>query len=194
MSFDAYVWVAQFDFSESDGALVLGATFIFDLSSSIAPNDFEVHPELPIPWAANWLEYACPPCRLQLPGSGSLHIGSIGVNLPNEAGSYRLDVLNVDDPDENHGAWVFEGGSRSWRAFTGEITGGTFDFVVNAPPIPTVSEWGLVVMTLLLLVLGSLTIMRRGQKLKACGCLDTFLVVVGWTGRFEQVSEHFDGE
>lgn len=166
VSLDRAIWVVQLDFSDSDGQLVLDPTFTFDLSSSGAPQDFEVHPELPIPWTANRKEYACPLCRLQLPEGGSLHIGSEGVNLPNIAGTYRLDVLNAQDPDETHGAQIVDGGASLWRAFTGEITGGVYDFVVSPPPIPAVSEWGLIVMTLLLLVLGSLAIMRRTQDAK----------------------------
>ena len=118
VSFDAHLWLVQLDFSDSDGQLLLDPTFTFDLSSSIAPADFDdVHPELPIPWAANTLLYICPECRLQLPAGGSLHIGSISVKLPTALGTYRLDVLNVDDPDENHGAWVYVCGNLFWRAF-----------------------------------------------------------------------------
>lgn len=164
VSFDSYLWLVQLDFSDSDVQLVLDPTFTFDLSSSMFPEDFHaVYPELPIPSAANTAEYICPACRLQLPAGGSIHIGSIGVNLPDEAGTYRLDVLNAQDPDGTHGAQVVEGGSFWWRAFTGDITGGTFDFVVTAPVIPTVSQWGIIAMGLLLLVLGSLMIIRRTQ-------------------------------
>lgn len=174
VSFDSYLWVVQLDFSDSDVQLVLDPTFTFDLSSSMFPEEFrEVYPELPIPSAANTAEYICPECRLQLPAGGAIHIGSIGVNLPDEAATYRLDVLNVDDPDENHGAWVLESGSRSWRAFTGEITGGTFDFVVIAPVIPTVSQWGIIAMGLSLLVLGCLMIHRRTPGAKGGRSLAT---------------------
>ncbi len=166
VSFATDLWLVQLDFSDSDQALGLDPTFTFDLSSSIAPEDFEVHPELPIPRAANYLEYVCPACRLQLPAGGSLHIGSIGVNLPNEGGTYRLDALNADDPDENHGAWVHVGGSLTWRAFTGEVTGAADPFAVIGPPIPTVSGWGIIAMGLLLLVLGCLMIIARTRGAK----------------------------
>jgi len=161
-AFDAYLWLVQFDFSDSDRALVLDSTFTFDLSSSATPDDFEVHPELPIPWTANGLEYGCAHCRLQLPAGGSLHIGSLGLRLATEGGTYRLDALNAADPDPVHGARIIHGGTCCWRAFTGEITGGSFDFVVT-PPIPTLSEWSLIVMTLTLLALGCLIITRRNQ-------------------------------
>ena len=171
VSFDAHLWLVQLDFSDSDGQLLLDPTFTFDLSSSIAPADFDdVHPELPIPWAANTLLYICPECRLQLPAGGSLHIGSISVKLPTALGTYRLDVLNVDDPDENHGAWVYVCGNLFWRAFTGEITGGAYSFAVTIAAIPTVSQWGIIAMGLLLLVFGSLMILRRTRSATDASC------------------------
>ncbi len=161
---DSYLWTVRLDFSDSNGQLGLDPTFTFDLSSSIFPEDFGVYPELPIPWTSNMLEYGCDPCRLQLPASGSLHVGSIGVNLPNEVGTYRLDVLNADDPDEAHGARIriYPDGYRiEWRAFTGEITGGAYQFVVDLPAIPTLSGWGTSVMAGVLVGAMVLTIRRR---------------------------------
>ncbi len=167
VSFDLHVWGVRLDFTDSDRQLGLDPTFTFDLSSSIVPEDFdEVHPELPIPWAANLKEYACDGCRLQLPAGGSLHIGSIGVKLPTELGTYRLDALNADDPDRGFGASIDANGIYYWRAFTGEITGGAYPFVVIGPAIPTVSEWGIIAMGLLLLVLGCLMIIRRTRRAK----------------------------
>ena len=171
-SFDASVWLVQLDFSDSDGALVLDSTFIFDLSSSAVPEDFEVHPELPIPWTANGFEYACPPCRLQLPEGGSLQIGSLGLQLATEAGTYRLDALNAADPDPAHGARISQNNTCCWRAFTGEIAGGAFDFVVT-PPIPTVSGWGLIAMTAVLLAAGGGMIIHRGRVNDTYGCVDS---------------------
>lgn len=160
LSFDTELWQVQLDFSDSDQALGLDPTFTFDLSSSIAPEDFEVHPELPIPWTANWFEYGCPPCFLQLPGGGSLHIGSMGVQLPSDDGVYRLDALNADEADPTRGAMV-DGGIG--RAFTGEITAPRFEFVV-APQIPAVSEWGLAIMLVLLLAAGSIVIRGTNHR------------------------------
>ena len=170
VSSDSQIWLAQLDFSDSDGQLGLDPAFTFDLSSSGAVEDFEVHPELPIPWARNYLEYACPSCRLQLPASGSLHLGSIGVKLPSGLGTYRLDVLNPDDPDGDRGAWVNVRNGLIWRAFTGEITGGAYSFAVTIAAIPTVSQWGILAMSLLLLVLGSLMILRRTPSATNAGC------------------------
>ena len=170
VSFDSYLWLVRLDFLDTDGQLVLDPTFTFDLSSSMFPEHFhEVYPDLPIPWAANTKEYICPECRLQLPAGGSLHIGSIGVNLPNEAGTYRLDAINADDPDETHGAQIVEGGASWWRAFTGEITGAAYPFAVIPPAIPTVSGWGIIAMGVLLLVLACLMIIRRTRGAKGAG-------------------------
>ena len=164
VSFDAHLHVVQLDFSDSDGAPVLDPTFNFDLSSSGAPQDFAVQEELPVPWTANWFEYYCPTCRLQLPTGGSLHIGNIGIKLPTERGTYRLDTLNSDDPIADHGARIIVGGSLEWRAFDGEITGGTLDFVVGPGPIPAVSTWGLMVLLLLMLVSGTIVILRAAPR------------------------------
>ncbi len=161
VAFDVRLQHIQFDFSDTDPALALNQTLTFDYSS--IPDDagyHERHPELLVPWTANWLECICPELFLPLPGGGSLHIASIGVQLPTTSGVYRLDALNPDEFDPSQGAMLNLRGTV-WRAFTGEITGGSFDFVVAGLPIPTLSQWGLVAMTLTLLTLGSLVITRR---------------------------------
>ncbi len=170
VAFDAFLFEVQFDFSDSDPALSLDATFTFDLSAIETPRsgDYATLPELPVPVV--WVPHdgpIFPENMLALPAGGALHIGSIGLQLPGDPGVYRLDALNRDESNTELGAEIdalFFPGGEFWRAFTGEITGGTFDFVVGDPPIPTVSEWGLIVMTLLLVVVGSLTIMRRSRS------------------------------
>ena len=158
-SFDAFLFVVQLDFADSDPALALDPTFTFDLSAIEAPK-YGTFPELPVPVVGVVHDGPIfPENMLPLPAEELLHIGSIGVQLPADPGVYRLDVLNADEADELRGALIdtrfFPGGTR-WRAFTGEVTSGNLAFVVSLPPIPTVSHWGLIVMTLLLLVLGSL--------------------------------------
>ena len=168
VAFDAFLFGVQLDFSDSDPAMSLGATFTFDFSA--IPNGggkYVTSPELPVPVVGIVHDGPLlPEDMLPLPAGGSLHIGSIGVQLPADSGVYRLDTLNVDPPDELRGALIdanfFPGGTR-WRAFTGEIAAGTFDFVVNAPPIPTVSEWGLVIMAMLVMAFGSVIVVRRGR-------------------------------
>ncbi len=166
VAFDVSLFGVQLDFSNSDPALSLDATFTFDLSTIAAPRpgDYATIPELLVPVV--WVQHDGPISAenmLPLPAGGSLHIGTIGVQLPAGPGTYRLDALNGDEPDVLSGAHMdtmtFPGGTR-WRAFTGEITGGTSDFVVTDPPIPTVSQWGLTAMTILLLAAGTISLRR----------------------------------
>ncbi len=161
-SSDSYIWYARLDFADSSVALDLDSTFAFDLSSSGTPGDFQRDLNLPIPWVWNSLEYACDPCRLQLPAGGSLHIGTIGVRLPIQAASFRLDVTNADDPDPTRGVLLQNNGSLVLRAFTGEIEGGVLDFPVT-PAIPTVSEWGLAIMAMLIIAVASTLVARRAR-------------------------------
>jgi len=160
VAFDAFLDTVQLDFADSDPALSLDSTFTFDLSAIPTPrdHDYATLPELPVPVVGVPHDGPIfPENMLPLPAGGSLHIGTIGVQLPANPGVYRLDALNGDELDEERGALIyakFFPGGEVWRAFMGEITGGTFDFVVSDPPIPTVSEWGLIVMALLVLVGG----------------------------------------
>ena len=162
VAFDVYVWFVQLDFSDSSDTLDLDPTFTFELSSSIVPDHFQQDFNLPIPWTSNWLEYACDPCRLQLPAGGSLHIGTIGLRLPTHARTYRLDVTNADDADPGRGVQLLDDGSFFWRAFTDDISGGTLDFAVT-PPIPTLSQSGLAIMAMLTIVLVSIIVGRRAR-------------------------------
>ena len=166
VSFDAFLNVVQLDFSESAPALSMDATVIFDLSAIPMPrDDYATSPELPVPVV--WVFHdgpIFPENMLPLPAGGSLHIGSIGVQLPTDPGTYRLDAMNVDDPSEVRGARIltmFSPDGGDWRAFTGEITGGNFAFVVNDPPIPTVSQWGLIVMVLMIVAGGTMVLRQR---------------------------------
>lgn len=182
VAFDLHVWSVQLDFSDADQALVLDPTLTFDLSSSTVPSHFWGDPGLPVPWVANLLEYDCDPCRLQLPAGGSLHIGSIGVQIPHDEGMYRLDALNLDEADLGAGAKLFVGW-KFWRAFTGDITGGVHDFVVPPPPIPTVSEWGIVIMTLLLVAAGSILIGRTNYRRRLAAGITATRVSLALTTR-----------
>ncbi len=165
VSFDVRLQDIQFDFSDSDPALALNPTLTFDYSSIPDGAGYhERHPELLVPWTANWLECVCPELFLPLPAGGSLHIGSIGLRLPTVAGAYRLDALNAAEPDPSRGAMLNVRGPI-WRAFTGELTGGSFEFVVT-PAIPTLSAWGTITLSLLLLGLGAVIIVRRHRNLE----------------------------
>ena len=168
VSFDAFLHVVQLDFSISDQALRLGETFQFDLSSIPKPQgDFSVGAAMPVPLAGIMHGgIVFQEDLLLLPAEGSLHIGSLGVRLPATVGVYRLDALNRDTTDSILSAQIeakfFPGGDH-WRASEGDIAGGTFDFVVNGPPIPTVSEWGTIALGLLVLVAGPIVI-RAGRR------------------------------
>lgn len=150
----------RFDFADTHAALSLAPTFDFDFSSiAPAPVIYDIRfTDLPLPWTANVALCMCPELFLWLPAMGMLHIGSIDVELPDEPGVYRLDLLNSDEADPTAGAMINIG--TYWRAFTGQITGGTYEFVVGPPAIPTVSEWGMAAMLLLVLTAGTLVLTR----------------------------------
>ena len=166
VSFDAFLHVVQLDFSISDQALRLGETFQFDLSAVPDPEGgFSSSPAMPVPVAGIFHGgLVSPEDLLPFPAGGSLHIGSIGVRFPATTGVYRLDAMNSDVEESWLGAQLeafFFPGGDAWEASTGEITGGTFDFFVDGPPIPTVSQWGLIVMVLLLLSAGTMVLRQR---------------------------------
>ena len=171
VEFEAFLDNVQLDFSDSDPGLSLDATFTFDFSA--IPSDVAKYgtvPELPVPVVGIVHDGPLSPeWMLPLPAAGSLRIGSIGVQLPTNPGNYCLDALNGDEPDELRGALIdakfFPGGTR-WRAYTGELTGGNFDFVVEPPPIPATSSWGVCI-----LVLGLLT--AATLRLKSIAHIDT---------------------
>ena len=130
VAFDVSLFAVQFDFSNSDPALSLGAAFTFDMSAIATPlvGDYATLPELPLPVV--WVQHDAPISAenmLPLPAGESLHIGTIGVQLPADPGTYRLDAMNGDEPNVLSGAHMdtmtFPGGTR-WRAFTGELIGG----------------------------------------------------------------------
>lgn len=169
IDFDILLDLVRFDFTDTDSALSLDGTFTFDFSSvPSGSHGYGLDPDLPVPliWAS--LLCVCPDKWIPLPGGGSLHIGSIGIEVPVERGTYRLDVMNADEPDEALGAKIGRDGDL-WRAFTGEVAADPLDFVVvGPPPIPTLSEWGLMVMTGLILIAGSVTV-QRGERIRRKG-------------------------
>lgn len=165
----------QFDFSDTDPALSLDSTFLFDYSASSGGSHgwLITSTDLPVPYT--WMALACVcPYYLLIPSEeGLLHAGSIGVALPFQGGTYRMDTLNADEPFEfsTVGAEL-EAIDLSvplpldpWRAYTGEITGGSFDLVVIPEPA-----------TLGLLALGGLTVMcgrRRAIRGHSWGRVDS---------------------
>ncbi len=167
---DVLLELIQFDFSDTDPEITLAPWFTFDFSAfpygGYYYDDFH-YPSLPVPWIANFVDCGCAPFFLELSPEESVHIGAIDVVIPRAPGVYNVDVLNADDPSEAFGAEIRTHRAEpdypqfTWRAFTGEIAGSRLGLESLGVPIPTVSEWGLVVMGLLLLTVGSLLAKRN---------------------------------
>jgi len=140
----------RFDFTDTDPRLLLDSSAEFDFST-IPGGDIgfqEQYPSLPVAWVRNSLDCLCPDLRWALAPSGSLRLAVIGVDLPAAVGVFRMDVMNADESDPTFGAEIGE-----WRAFDGDITGGTLDFAVIPEPG-----------TLTLLVFGALAVIRRRPR------------------------------
>ena len=175
---DQYIWGVQLDFTDSNSAILLDPIFDFDLSSSSRPQDFTVSPALPVPLATNFFEYMCDPCRLQLPAQGVLHVGSVSLQLPSTLGIYRVDTLNADESEINLGAYL-PTNSFEWRAYTGEITGGTYDFFVGLEQgVPALSGWGAIVMVAALVGIGSFILRTRQRGSRSVSGCASFLAVL----------------
>lgn len=77
--------------------------------------------------------------QIVLPDNGDVYLGTVRVNTGTGTGNFTLDALNADDPDVGHGASaVFGFGGpgdpvTTWRAFDGEITGGSIQIPVAVP-------------------------------------------------------------
>lgn len=75
------------------------------------------------------------PTQPVLPDGGELLLGHVVVQLGSQGGV--LDVMNASDSDPNHGAtgWFGFGGDgdpvTTWRAISGELTGGRLEIAVN---------------------------------------------------------------
>ena len=164
VDFDVALERLRFDFTDSHAAVSVGSIFEFDFSS--IPNDLggyvlSTFPELPLPWTYMSLDCLCPGAFMQLGGEHSIHIGRIDVRLPQPVGSYRLDILNADEPNALLGAEITASvlplliPVHEWRAHTGDIEGGGYQFVVVPEPS-----------TLVLAALGGVYMcLKRNRKL-----------------------------
>lgn len=99
---------------------------------------------------------ANPAYQLVLPDNGEILVGDFNVTVDADGG--LLDLMNADNPDINFGARADFGFEvlpndpiTTWRAHTGEITGGRLAFV----PEPT---------SLMLLTVGALSLARKQRK------------------------------
>ena len=164
----------QFDFTDSDPAISLDPTFQFDFSSLFEGDEKfyleNLVEELLVPRTSNTIECWCPSQFLPLFMDQPFHMGEIGLRLPSELGMYTLDLLNADEPDELFGATIRviyrepSGAHETWRAFTGELTGGVFDFVVEPRPIPATSTWGMCILILGFITAASIRLKSIAKK------------------------------
>ena len=174
VDFDVLFKMIRFDFTQTDPDISLASVLAFDYSALPGLNFYWTYPELPVPWTVMPLDCGCPGYYLPFPSGSMLHIGSIGLELPDDPGVYRIDALNADEPDEFLGAKIFTFGwppdypQVTWRAFTGEITDGAYDFLVIPEPA-----------TLWLLVAGGVVVkLRRSTRGKTRGASACLVIVV----------------
>ncbi len=136
---DSWLRRVRFDFSETDPSLVLDSAFTFDFSELSSPNHYQVYSALPQPSIYNPLFSEVPSYFLLVDNDTPLHIGSIGVQLPTDEGSYTLSLLTASPPPSEVGTiidiyqWFAQFG---FSAYEGNIQGGAIDFVII--PEPTV--------------------------------------------------------
>ncbi len=164
----------QLDFSKTDTALALSPAFSFDLSGIPSGNSshWVIEADLPVPWTVGTFGCFCPTDFLAFPSGGALGIGTFDVTLPNEVGTYAVDVLNrfaVPQFDVNGhvGGLLWLGpacltcpGGGDVNAFDDFLFGLPLNFVV-VRRIPAASQWGLAAMGLMLLCAASLVIRYR---------------------------------
>lgn len=137
-----------FDFSDSNGTLSF-PTSQFDFDSPDLENyvEFSSLPQVSIVWAKG---IPSPNSMYVLPNNGEVYIGSVLVNV---AFGGTLNLMNADHPNPNSGAAITFGfGSRrdpviNWRAFTGELTGGTLEIITGTPEGACCLETGQCVIT-----------------------------------------------
>lgn len=137
---DVYLRFAQLDTTDTDPALAFGnPEFEFDYSALTDAGLYIEFPAYPYPSTVYFGTNAMPGFILSLPGYQHIHLGTIRDQImPPTSGSFTLDVMNATASDPNFGAQLQFGFGvqpddpvTAWRAFTGELVGGTFAFVVT---------------------------------------------------------------
>ena len=147
--------LAQVDFAASDAQLSI-ADFGIDLSSLLAD---ALYTQFPTDMAggntiANVTYSGSTPTPgfiLNIGEGGELSLGTATVTLPDADGTYRLDVVNGDAPNNNSGA-RFDYGFDS-RTILWPVGGGQTDLTVVPEPA-----------TLALLGVGGIAMLRRRRK------------------------------
>lgn len=127
------------DFQDTHSALVLSPEFVFDstfLDHGPLGLDYTLQTALPIPSAFFSPQIFLPPGSLVvLPSDEALRIGSLAVQLPAVPGAYALDALNADERDyAQGGASLVVVSGTFWFAYSGEFSGGRFDFHIVPEP------------------------------------------------------------
>jgi len=87
--------------------------------------------------------------QLKLPGDGTaVKVGQLKVTMPLASGSYKLDLINAAEANADKGGQVRYGFSlggttetiTAWKANGGQVTGGTYTFVVGGDAILNASD------------------------------------------------------
>ncbi len=130
----------QLDFTATDSVLGLPAQMNLENPSGLNI----LFPDLPRPVLIWPLPNEIPAVMMTLPAGGEMLVGNLDVTV-NETG--WLDVMNPVDND-NLGAWVVFGFGVdpddpiiTWRAFTGELTGGRLKMEIEGPPPPCPADF-----------------------------------------------------
>ena len=140
---DVLLKMIRFDFSQTDPAITTDDEFVFDYSS--IPGDSHGYfilesPEMPVPSTTQANDCQCTGMFIPLTTGESLHIGSVGIQLPTEPGVYEMEALNAAESDPFLGALLIVLNFdppyplEFWSAYEGEIVGESLSFVVVPEP------------------------------------------------------------
>ncbi len=170
--FDDTVRALAIHEATGDPNLVIEGQFQFDFSTlADGGAEYVAFPQLPGPLLVYGGSSPVSGSILHLPPAGSLRLGEMEVVMPITPGKYKLDVASPYGPRGGSLVAFGFGGPddpyTDWLAESGELTGDPASFVVAAGPpvdIPVVSQWGMIVMTLLLLVVATLEMTQRQQR------------------------------
>jgi hypothetical protein len=161
--------------ANGDPNLVIEGNFQFDFSTlSDGGAQYALFPELPGPLLLYTGLGPIQGSMLHVPAGGSLRLGQMEVVTPSVPGAYKLDVASPYAPRGGSIVSFGFGGPNDpytdWLPESGDLTGDPIPFTVQAGPpnkIPAASEWGMIVLTLLLLVAATFVLTQRQQRATA---------------------------
>jgi len=167
--FDDLVRALAVHEATGDPNLVIEGQFQFDFSTlTDGGAEYKLFTELPGPMLVYSGSSPLQGSILHLPAAGSLRLGQMSVVLPGVPGTYRLDIASPYGPRGGSIVAFGFGGPddpyTDWTAEAGELVGEPASFAVPVgwpEDIPAVSEWGMLVMTLLLLLVATHIISNR---------------------------------